>query len=120
MSDNSSDLKGGFGTRAIHAGQSADPTTGAVMVPIYQTSTYVQPSPGVHKGYDYSRTANPTRTAYERCVAALENAKHGLAYASGCAAMDNLMHTLSTGDHVVCCDDVYGGTFRLFDKVYRK
>ncbi len=109
-----------FETLAIHAGQHPDPTTGAVMVPIYQTSTYVQQSPGVHKGFEYSRTHNPTRTAYQECVAALEGAKEALAFASGLAAMDTILHTLPAGAHVVCCDDVYGGTFRLFDKVYRK
>ncbi|MGK5089966.1 cystathionine gamma-synthase [Bdellovibrionota bacterium FG-2] len=109
-----------FGTLAIHAGQEPDSATGAVMTPIYQTSTYAQKSPGVHQGYEYSRTDNPTRTAYQACVAALENAKHGLAFSSGLAAMDCILHTLRPGDHVVACDDVYGGTFRLFDKVYRK
>jgi len=116
----STNSKLGFETLAIHAGQSPDPTTGAVMTPIYQTSTYVQKSPGEHTGYEYSRTGNPTRTAYEACVAALEKAKHGLAFSSGCAATDTIMHTLSAGDHVVSCDDVYGGTFRLFDKVHRR
>ncbi len=107
----------GFGTRAIHAGQSPDPTTGAVMVPIYQTSTYVQASPGQHKGFEYSRTDNPTRQAYEACVASLEGAKHGLAFASGLAAIDTTLKLLKSGDHVVCCDDVYGGTYRLFERV---
>jgi cystathionine gamma-lyase len=107
----------GFGTRAIHAGQVPDPQTGAVMTPVYFTSTYAQKSPGVHQGYEYSRTDNPTRTAYQACVAELEGGKHGLAFASGLAAMDTLVRTLRSGDHVVCCDDVYGGTFRLFDKV---
>jgi cystathionine gamma-lyase len=107
----------GFGTRAIHAGQAPDPQTGAVMTPVYFTSTYAQKSPGVHQGYEYSRTDNPTRTAYQACVAELEGGKHALAFASGLAAMDTLVRTLKTGDHVVCCDDVYGGTFRLFDKV---
>lgn len=109
-----------FATLAIHAGQSPDPTTGAVMTPIYQTSTYAQTSPGKHQGYEYSRTDNPTRTAYQSCVAALEGGKHALAFASGLAAMDSIMHLLRGGDHIVCCDDVYGGTFRLMDKVYRK
>lgn len=112
--------KFGFATRAIHAGQSPDPLTGAVMTPIYQTSTYAQASPGQHQGYEYSRTHNPTRTAYQECVAALEGGKQALAFASGMAATDALMHTLSVGDHVVCCDDVYGGTFRIFDKVYKR
>jgi cystathionine gamma-lyase len=109
----------GFGTRAIHAGQEPDPTTGAIMVPIYQTSTFAQSSPGEHKGYDYSRADNPTRTAYQECFAALEGGKYGLAFSSGLAAMDAIMHLLKTGDHVVCSDDVYGGTFRLFDKVFK-
>jgi cystathionine gamma-lyase len=109
----------GFATRAIHAGQEPDPQTGAVMTPIYQTSTYAQASPGVHRGYEYSRTDNPTRTAYQACVAALEGAKHALAFSSGLAATSTLLQTLKPGDHVVCCDDVYGGTFRIFDKVFR-
>ncbi len=106
-----------FGTKAIHAGQSPDPRTGAVMVPIYQTSTFAQTSPGKHTGYEYARTDNPTRTAYQECVAALENGKHALAFSSGLATIDTLLHTLKSGDHVICSDDVYGGTFRLFDKV---
>jgi cystathionine gamma-lyase len=115
---NSTDSKtAGFGTKAIHAGQSPDPRTGAVMVPIYQTSTFAQTSPGQHTGYEYARTDNPTRTAYQECVAALENGKHALAFSSGLAAIDTLLHTLKSGDHVICSDDVYGGTFRLFDKV---
>jgi len=108
----------GLGTRAIHAGQSPDPTTGAIMTPVYMTSTYVQSAPGVHKGFEYSRTHNPTRTALEQCLASLEGAAHGLAYASGCAATSNVMHLLKSGDHVICGDDVYGGTFRLFDRVW--
>jgi cystathionine gamma-lyase len=110
----------GFGTQAIHAGQPHDPQTGAVMVPIYQTSTYAQESPGVHKGYEYSRTHNPTRTAYQDCVAALEGGKHALAFSSGLATIDAILHTLKSGDHVVSCDDVYGGTYRIFEKVYRQ
>jgi cystathionine gamma-lyase len=110
----------GFGTLAIHAGQDPDPQTGAVMTPIYQTSTYAQRSPGEHTGYEYSRTDNPTRTAYQACVAALEGANHALAFSSGLATTDAILHLLVAGDHVVCCDDVYGGTFRLFDKVFRK
>lgn len=106
-----------FATLAVHAGQKPDPTTGAIMTPIYQTSTYVQDGPGGHKGYDYSRSGNPTRTALEENLAALEGGKFGLAFASGCAAMTTLAHLLSVGDHIVCADDVYGGTFRLFDKV---
>src|SRR3954471_19911032 len=110
----------GFGTLAIHAGQEPDPLTGAVMTPIYQTSTYAQASPGKHKGYEYSRTDNPTRTAYQGCLAALEGGKHALAFASGLAATDAILHTLKPGDHVVCGDDVYGGTFRIFDKVFKR
>jgi cystathionine gamma-lyase len=106
-----------FNTLAIHAGQSPDTTTGAIMTPVYQTSTYVQASPGVHKGYEYSRTHNPTRKALEDCLAALERGRFGLAFGSGCAATTTVMHLLDAGDHVLCCDDVYGGTFRLFDKV---
>ena len=109
-----------FDTLAIHAGQEPDPTTGAIMTPVYLSSTYVQAGPGQHKGYEYSRTRNPTRTALEACLAALEGATHGFAFASGCAATDCLMHLLNAGDHVVCSDDVYGGTFRLFDKVFKR
>lgn len=109
-----------FDTLAIHAGQAPDPTTGAIMTPVYQTSTYVQSSPGQHKGYEYSRTHNPTRTALEQNLAALEGGKHGIAFASGCAAATTVMHTLKAGDHVICADDVYGGTFRLFDKVFKQ
>src|SRR5258707_13093759 len=97
----------GFATRAIHVGQDADPATGAVIVPIYQTSTYAQSEVGVHKGFDYSRTANPTRAALEACLASLDNGQHGLAFASGMAAEDTVLHRLETGDHVVSCDDVY-------------
>ena len=107
----------GFGTKAIHAGQEPDPRTGAVMVPIFQTSTFAQKSPGEHTGYEYARTGNPTRTAYEACVAALENGKHALAFSSGLATIDTLLHTLQSGDHVICADDVYGGTYRLFSQV---
>jgi cystathionine gamma-lyase len=110
----------GFGTLAIHAGQPPDPLTGAVMTPIYQTSTYAQESLGKHKGYEYSRTDNPTRTAYQACLAALEGAKHGLAFASGLATTSAILHMLKSGDHVLCSDDVYGGTFRIFDKVFRR
>ena len=110
----------GFGTRAIHAGQRPDPTTGAVMTPIYQTSTYVQRSPGEHQGYEYSRSQNPTREALEGCVASLEGCDHGVAFASGCAATDAVMHLLDAGDRVVCGDDVYGGTYRLFSKVFAR
>lgn len=104
-------------TRAIHAGQEPDPTTGAIMTPIYATSTYVQESPGKHKGYEYSRTKNPTRFAYEECVASLESGQRGFAFASGMAAIATVIEMLNPGDHVIVCDDVYGGTFRLFDKV---
>jgi len=106
-----------FATKAIHVGQDADPTTGATIVPIYQTTTYTQAAPGSHKGFDYSRTVNPTRVALERCLAALENARFGLCFASGMAATSAVMNLLSAGDHVVVTDDLYGGTFRLFDKV---
>jgi cystathionine gamma-lyase len=109
-----------FETLAIHAGQSPDPTTGAIMTPVYLTSTYVQAGPGEHKGFEYSRTRNPTRDALEGCLAALEGARHGLAFASGLAATDCILHLLQAGDHVLCCDDVYGGTYRLFEKVYRR
>jgi len=108
-----------FNTRAIHAGQSPDPSTGAIMTPVYLTSTYVQESPGVHKGWEYSRTHNPTRKAYEDCIASLENGKYGFAFASGCAATTTVMHLLNSGDHVIAMDDMYGGTFRLFDKVLK-
>jgi cystathionine gamma-lyase len=106
-----------FATRAIHVGQEPDPATGATIVPIYQTSTYTQEAPGQHKGYEYSRTANPTRTALEECVASLEGGDHGLAFASGLAATTAMMSLLSQGDHIVAGDDLYGGTYRLFDKV---
>ncbi len=108
-----------FDTRAIHAGQSPDPTTGAIMTPVYLTSTYVQESPGVHKGWEYSRTHNPTRKAYENCIANLESGKFGFAFASGCAATTTIMHMLNAGEHVIAMDDMYGGTFRLFDKVLK-
>jgi len=107
-------------TRAIHAGQQPDPTTGAIMTPIYATSTYVQESPGNHKGYEYSRTKNPTRFAYEQCVANLESGKHGFAFASGMAAIATTLELLQPGDHVIVCDDVYGGTYRLFEKVRKR
>ncbi|MFP5501288.1 MAG: cystathionine gamma-synthase [Candidatus Sericytochromatia bacterium] len=109
-----------FSTKAIHAGQAPDPQTGAVIVPIYQTSTYAQEAPGEHKGFDYSRTANPTRKALEDCLAALENAQYGLAFASGVSATSAVLNLFSAGDHVVVGDDVYGGTFRLFDKVFKR
>lgn len=106
-----------FATRTIHAGQTPDPTTGAVMTPIYATSTYVQESPGKHKGYEYSRTHNPTRQAYERCIADLESGQAGFAFASGMAATSTILELLNHGDHVIAMDDLYGGSFRLFDKV---
>ena len=106
-----------FNTRAIHAGQQADPSTGAVMTPIYATSTYRQSSPGVHQGYEYSRTHNPTRAAFEACIASLESGMRGFAFASGMAAINTLIDLLDHGDHVIAMDDLYGGTFRLFDKV---
>jgi cystathionine gamma-synthase/cystathionine gamma-lyase len=106
-------------TLAIHAGQPPDPTSGAVMTPIVLSSTFAQSSPGVTKGYEYSRSGNPTRNALEQCVAALEGGSHGFAFASGLAASTTLFHTLKTGDHVLSGDDVYGGTFRLLDKVMR-
>lgn len=109
-----------LGTRAIHAGQSPDPSTGAVMTPIYATSTYVQRSPGEHQGYEYSRSHNPTRFAYERCVADLEGGTRGYAFASGLAATSTVLDVLDSGSHVICMDDVYGGTFRLFERVRRR
>src|SRR4051794_10006182 len=110
----------GFGTLAIHAGQEPDASTGAIMTPIYATSTYVQSSPGVHKGFEYSRSQNPTRFAYERCVAALEGGTRGFAFASGLAATSALLETLDSGDHVIAADDMYGGTFRLFERVRKR
>ena len=107
-----------FETRAIHVGQEPDAATGAVIVPIYQTSTYVQEEVGVHKGFDYSRTANPTRAALEECLASLEGAAHGLAFSSGMGAITTVLHLLSPGDRVVSVNDVYGGTYRIFTKVY--
>ena len=107
-------------TRVIHAGQSPDPSTGAVMTPIYATSTYAQESPGRHKGYDYARSINPTRSAYERCVADLESGTRGWAFASGLAAMSTALETIDSGSHVVVSDDLYGGTYRLFEKVRRR
>lgn len=111
------DKKRAFATRAIHAGQQPDPTTGAIMPPIYATSTYVQESPGVHKGYEYSRTQNPTRMAYERCVADLEAGTHGFAFASGMAAIGTILELIDSGSHVIAMDDLYGGTRRLFSGV---
>ena len=110
----------GFGTRAIHAGQSPDPTTGAIMTPVYMTSTYVQEAPGVIKGYDYSRTCNPTRTALEQNLAALEGGAHGLCFSSGMAAINTVLALLKSGDHVVAGNDLYGGTYRLCQTFYAK
>jgi cystathionine beta-lyase/cystathionine gamma-synthase len=109
-----------FATRTIHAGQKPDPSTGAVMQPIYATSTYAQESPGKHKGYEYSRTQNPTRHAYECCVADLESGTRGFAFASGMAAISTILELLNHGDHLIATDDLYGGTFRLLDKVRRR
>jgi cystathionine beta-lyase/cystathionine gamma-synthase len=107
-----------FETKAIHAGQEPDPATGSVTTPIYQTSTFAQEAVGVHKGYDYARVANPTRTALEECLASLENAAHGHAFSSGIGATSTVMHLIDPGDHVVCVNDVYGGTYRMFSQVY--
>src|SRR5216110_2772967 len=113
------DLAPRFATRAVHAGKIADPLAGAVMTPIYQTSTYVQDGLGRHKGYEYARTRNPTREALERNVAALEGGRHGFAFSSGMGCLDSLMKLFRSGDHIVCGENVYGGTFRLFDKILR-
>ena len=110
----------GLGTRAIHGGQAPDPSTGAVMVPIYATSTYAQASPGVHQGFEYSRTHNPTRFAWERCVASLEGGARGFAFASGLAATATILDLLDSGDHVIAMDDLYGGSYRLFERVRRR
>src|SRR4030067_2612411 len=109
-----------FATKAIHLGQDPDKSTGAVTVPIFQTSTYAQDDVGKTKGYEYSRTGNPTRTALETIIAGLENGSHGLAFASGMSAVDSVVRLLSKGDHVVVSDDVYGGTYRLFTKVMER
>ncbi len=109
-----------FATRCIHGGQQPDPLTGAVMPPIYATSTYAQSSPGVHKGYDYARTANPTRGAWERCIADLESGTHGFAFASGMAATSTLLELIDAGSHIVAMNDLYGGTFRVFERVRRR
>ena len=114
------DKKQNLATRVIHAGQSPDPSNGAIMTPIYTTSTYVQASPGDHQGYEYSRTHNPTRKAWEACIADLEDGHAGFAFASGMAAVDTLMHLLGPGDHVLAVDDLYGGTWRLFERVRRR
>ena len=107
-----------FETRAIHEGQEPDPATGAITTPIYQTSTYLQEAVGKNKGYDYSRSGNPTRTALETCLASLESADHGLAFSSGLGATTTIMHLVSPGDRVVCVNDVYGGVYRMFSQVY--
>lgn len=108
-----------FGTKTIHAGQEADPTTGAIMTPIYQTSTYIQAFPGEHKGYEYSRTGNPTRNALEKNLASLENGKYGLCFGSGLAAIDAIIKLLSPGDEVISTNDLYGGTYRIFTKIFK-
>ena len=113
-------MKQKFETRAIHAGCEPDPGTGAIMTPIFQTSTYVQESPGKHKGYDYSRTRNPTRAALEQNIASLEEGRYGFAFASGMSAAASIAQLVNSGDHIICCDDVYGGTFRLFEKVLKQ
>jgi len=118
--DRRDDSRWKLGTRAIHGGQSVDPSTGAVMPPIYATSTYAQSSPGVHQGFEYSRTHNPTRFAWERCVASLEGGSRGFAFASGLAATGTLLELLDSGDHVVAMDDIYGGSYRLFERVRRR
>ena len=110
----------GFATRAIHAGQQPDPATGAVMQPIYATSTYKQSSPGVHTGYEYARTQNPTRMAFERCIADLESGAHGYAFSSGLGAMATVLELLDAGSHLVAVDDMYGGTWRLFERIRRR
>lgn len=115
-----SDSKQAFATRAIHAGQEPEPQTGAIMTPIFATSTYVQSSPGVHKGYEYSRTQNPTRQALERCVADLESGRYGFAFSSGLAATATILELLDSGSHVIALDDIYGGSTRLFEKVRRR
>ena len=111
-------MKMKFGTKTIHAGQEVDPTTGAIMMPIYQTSTYAQASPGDHKGYEYSRTGNPTRNALEKNLAALENGTHGLCFGSGLAAIDAIIKLLSPGDEVISINDLYGGTYRVFRQIF--
>ncbi|MBU6205948.1 MAG: cystathionine gamma-synthase [Bacteroidetes bacterium] len=109
-----------FATKALHAGIEPDPTTGAIMTPIFQTSTYVQAAPGDHKGYEYARTQNPTRDALQKNIAALENGKHGLCFSSGMGATDAVIKLLSPGDEVICTNDLYGGTYRIFTKVFEK
>jgi len=107
-----------FGTKAVHAGVEPDPTTGAIMTPIYQTSTYVQESPGKHKGYEYSRTHNPTRTALQNALAALENGKHGICYASGLAATDAVLKLYRPGDEIIATNDIYGGSYRIMKRIF--
>ncbi|MBV9691032.1 MAG: cystathionine gamma-synthase [Ktedonobacteraceae bacterium] len=109
-----------FSTKAIHAGQHPDPSTGAIMTPIFQTSTYAQSALGQHKGFEYARTGNPSRSALEDCIAALENGRYGLAFASGMAAEQAVLSQLSAGDHVLSCDDLYGGTYRMFESIMRR
>src|SRR5688572_11613966 len=113
------DQNSGFGTQAIHAGQRPEPLAGAIMTPVYLTSTYVQDGFGQHKGYEYARGKNPTREALERNVATLEGGRHGFAFSSGMGCVDSLMKLFKSGDHIVCGENVYGGTFRLFDKILR-
>ncbi len=120
MSKNGPRNRPGFATRSIHAGQEPDPTTGAIMTPIYATSTYVQESPGVHKGYEYSRSQNPTRSAYEACIADLEDGSHGFAFGSGLAASGTILELLDSGSHIIAGDDLYGGTYRLFENVRKR
>ncbi|MEM9533282.1 MAG: PLP-dependent aspartate aminotransferase family protein [Pseudomonadota bacterium] len=120
MSDKTDKQPEGIGTRAIHGGQAPDPSTGAIMPPIYATSTYVQASPGQHQGFEYSRSHNPTRFAYERCVAALEGGVAGFAFASGMAAIGTVLELLDSGSHVIALDDLYGGSYRLFERVRRR
>ncbi len=120
MSEKAASNALGLGTRAIHAGQAPDPSTGAIMTPIYATSTYVQESPGKHKGYEYSRSQNPTRMAWERCVADLEGGVAGFAFGSGLAAASTVLDMLDSGSHVIAMDDLYGGSYRLFEKVRRR
>lgn len=109
-----------FGTKTIHAGVEPDPSTGAIMTPIFQTSTYVQKSPGDHKGYEYSRTHNPTRTALQKSIAALENGKHGLCFSSGLGAIDAIIKLFKPGDEIISANDLYGGSYRIFTKVFAK
>src|SRR5437660_5354076 len=109
-----------FSNRAIHAGQEPDPSTGAIMTPIFQTATFAETGMGEHKGFEYARTGNATRSALEACIATLENGTYGLAFASGMAAENTILSLLSTGDHMVACDDLYGGSYRIFEKVMRR